>query len=193
MRSAHLQTLQDLFSGMAAPNATEVSAGVALQRCVERANAQGLVVLDLGLQAAGEARELASVLAAIAGQGVREGRAAAPTVILSGGSVLLGGRPVGAASFLLTLALALDAHPAIYALATGSVSNAAAQIDPVRRTWGGVLAPDSLLRARALGLHAGRMLMTGQAEGFFEAIGDQVIIDLWADATATVLRAVLLV
>jgi glycerate-2-kinase len=176
MRSAHLQTLQDLFSGMAAPNATEVSAGVALQRCVERARAQGLVVLLLGMQEPDEASELASVLAAIAQQGVRDGRAASPTVILSGGPVLLRGREVGAASFLLTLALALDAHPAIYAMAMAGATDPA-QAGCADRAWAGFLSPDCLRRAQALGWHAQRALADGQAADLFAAIGDEIGLD----------------
>jgi len=195
MKSEHRQILQDLFLLAQPPWNTAGSPVVALQDAGKRARAQGLVVLELGMQAQGEARELASVLAAIARQGVREGRAAAPTVILSGGPVCLSGRETGAASFLLMLALALDAHPAIHALAIGGASGGQTPADGQGRGWAGFVAPDTLARAQQQGLQAAPMLASGRAADFFEALGDQIRIERWpAEGAATVvLRAVLLV
>jgi glycerate 2-kinase len=148
-----------------------------LARAADRGRDVGLVVLNLGAQAPGEARELASVHAAIALQGVRHGRPDAPTLILSGGPVLLEGRSVGAAPFLLTLALALDAHPAIHGYACGGPR------DPAHVPGlGVVLAPDTGARARQRQLHAGQMLVSGQALRFFEQLdacrhGDPWVLD----------------
>ncbi len=207
MRSAHQQTLLELFADPMRPEAPRRPAGEMLQRATERARALGLVALGLGMQGAGEARDLVGVLAAIALQGVRDGRAASPTVILSAGPVLMGGREVGAASLLLTLALALDAHPAIYALAAGWASEEGARIASAGGAWGALLAPDTLLRARSRGIQPEAMLVAGRAAELFGAIGDCVLLDgcsegeAPASATgltavqmqAVVLRAVLLV
>ena len=191
MRSERLATLRELFAGgLTAPQGPEASAFAALDRAGARARAQGLAVLGLGMQAVGEARELASVLAAISLQGVREGRASVPTVILSGGPVHVGGRPVGAAGFLLALALALDAHPAIFALASAGAMDEGAPAGA--SGWAGFVAPDTVQRARAQGLDAPSMFMAGQARRFFESVGDRVPIDE-PQSGALVLRAVLLV
>jgi hydroxypyruvate reductase len=158
-----------------------------LRGAATRARAAGLVVLELGLQPAAEARELVDVLAAIALQGVRMGRAAVPTLILSGGPALLRGAPAGAAEFALALVLALDEHPAIHACVSEfPIAESACSVR---------LAPDTLQRARGLGLHPGQALTGGAAAAFFDQLGDLMSGSTKlpeAIAGRQVLRAVLL-
>lgn len=159
-----------------------------LARVAHAARAQGLVVLELGLQPAAEARDLVDVLAAIALQGVRMGRAAVPTLILSAGPVRLRGAPAGAAQFLLALALALDEHPAIHACAMDSTP-LAGEPACVR------LAPGTLLQSRAAGLDPGKALLAGSAGAFFVQLGEATAhprLELAPLEERVVLRALLL-
>jgi glycerate 2-kinase len=82
---------------------------------------------------------------------------AAPCVLLSGGETTVtvrgsgrGGRNV---EFLLALGAGLAGHPNIYALA-GDTDG----VDGIEEIAGAVLAPDSAIRASALGLHWGAAL-----------------------------------
>src|SRR3990170_1009487 len=82
----------------------------------------GAAPLILGDSIEGEAREVAKVMAGIALQVRRHGQPApAPCVLLSGGETTVTlrgkGRGGGNLEFLLALAIALDGHPGIHALA----------------------------------------------------------------------------
>lgn len=167
----------------AAPEADSTPAA-RLALAAQRARAGGLAVLELGLQPPMESGEAAALVAAIALQGVRFGRAATPTVILGGGPVLLEGRPADAATLLLRLALSLDEHPAIHAWAAGG---AAAQ-GPGASV---AMAPDLLARARRLKLEPGPALAANGARDFFAALGALGPAPPWPDGI-DVLRAVLL-
>ncbi|SPJ16640.1 hypothetical protein SBBP2_20179 [Burkholderiales bacterium] len=167
-----------------APRASRTIA--ALGRAEALARKQGLIVLQLGAQEAAEARELVSVHAAIALQGVRDGRPAAPTVILSGGPVLVDGTRVGPAQYLLTLALALDGHFAIHAYASGG------EPDSVRSAGYAVfLAPDTLLRAQKLRINPSERLLAQDASLLFQALDDCVTAQP-SGSDGDVLRALLL-
>ena len=123
----------------------------------------------------GEARDVGKVLAAIARQVADRGQpSAAPCVLLSGGETTVtvrghgrGGRNV---EFLLALALALDGHRQIHALA-GDTDG----VDGQEEIAGAVLAPDSLARAWALGLRPQEHLADNDGHGFFGALGDSVV------------------
>ncbi len=122
----------------------------------------------------GEARDVGrahaeAALRLAADDGVRK-----PAVILSGGEATVtltgGGKGGPNTEYLLGLALALDGAPGIWALAgdtdgqDGSEANA-----------GAVVAPDTLDRARALGLDPATLLADNDAWTFFDALGDLIV------------------
>lgn len=160
------------------------ASGAALQAASEAARAHGLVVLQLGLQEASTPGELAGLHAAIALQGVRHGRPAAPTVILSGGPVQA--KRGGAAQFLLALVLALDENPAIYAYACGSDSDSEDSAGV-----GLLLTPDTARRAQELRINPAERFVAGEAQALFEQLGDCVRTDA-TGSRGDVLRAILL-
>jgi glycerate 2-kinase len=89
-----------------------------------------------------------------------------PCVLISGGETTVtvrgkgrGGRNV---EFLLALAIALDGARHIYALA-GDTDG----IDGAEEVAGAIVTPDSLARARRLGLDAQAMLDDNDAHRFF--------------------------
>jgi hydroxypyruvate reductase len=146
-----------------------------LEAAAAVARAAGFTPVILGDAIEGEARHVAMVHAGIARQVARHGQPAkAPCVLLSGGETTVtvrgkgrGGRNV---EFLLGLAVALEAHPGIHAVA-GDTDG----IDGTEDNAGALLAPDSLERARAKGLSARAMLENNDGYSFFAALGDLVI------------------
>jgi hydroxypyruvate reductase len=177
--------LGELFTG--APPADPVAA---LNLAASRARARSYVVLPLGLQPVTDARELASLHAAIALQSVRHGRPLAPTLILSAGPVLRNGAAAGAADFLLALALSLDENAAIHAFACGPApapAPASATAEPAGSDTAFMLGPDTVRRAHALGLQPGACLLAGDARSFFAALGNGHCV---VPAPDQVLRAV---
>jgi hydroxypyruvate reductase len=48
-------------------------------------------------------------------------------------------------------------------------------VDGQEEIAGAFVTPDTLARARAIGLHAGPMLDDNDAHGFFEALGDGIV------------------
>lgn len=123
----------------------------------------------------GEAREVAARLAAEA-RALRAARppGAPPLVLLTGGELTVTRRGGGVggpnAEFALALALALDGAPGIHALACDSDG-----IDGAAEVAGAVVGPDTLARARALGLDAPGALRDNDAHAFFAALGDGVV------------------
>jgi hydroxypyruvate reductase len=123
----------------------------------------------------GEAREVGRVLAAVAVQ--TAGRSLpfdAPCVLLSGGETTVtvhgdgrGGRNV---EFLLSLAIALQGHPRIHALA-GDTDG----VDGQEEIAGAVVHPHTLTRAWQRGLNAADRLRNNDAHSFFQALGDSVV------------------
>lgn len=147
---------------------------LALEAAAEVACANGVAPVILGDAIEGEAREVARVHAAIALQAARHGQPAPPPcVLLSGGETTVTVRGHGRGGrnteFMLALAVALDGHPCVDAIA-GDTDG----IDGTEGNAGCVLAPDSLARAGTLGLGAKRMLADNDGYGFFAALGDLV-------------------
>jgi hydroxypyruvate reductase len=158
---------------------------LSLEAAARAAEAAGVAPLILGDAIEGEAAEVARVMAGIARQVVRHGQPLArPCVLLSGGETTVtvrgpgrGGRNV---EFLLALAIALggqsgggqsgDRLAGVWALAADTDG-----IDGAEPVAGAVIGPDTLARARALGLDARAMLARNDAHAFFAALGDQVI------------------
>lgn len=148
---------------------------IGLQAAAELALAAGYQPCILGDSLEGEAREVGRVMAGMARQVAKHGQpVAAPCVLLSGGETTVtvrgqgrGGRNV---EFLLALGLALDGHPRIHALA-GDTDG----VDGQEEIAGALLGPDSLARARALGIRPTERLDDNDGHGFFGALGDAVV------------------
>ncbi len=146
-----------------------------LMAAAKIARKAGVTPVILGDAIEGEARHVALVHAGIARQVRRHGQPAkAPCVLLSGGetTVTVRGKGRGGrnAEFLLALAVALDGEARIWALA-GDTDG----VDGTEDNAGAILRPDSLARARGLGLAARAMLENNDGYGFFAALGDLVV------------------
>jgi hydroxypyruvate reductase len=148
---------------------------MALEAAAQVASRAGVSSLILGDSIEGEARDVGKVMAGIARQVATHGQPhAAPCVLLSGGETTVtvcgdgrGGRNV---EFLLSLAIALDRQPGVYAIA-GDTDG----VDGTEEVAGAYLAPDSLARALAMGINARSSLANNDGHSFFEAIGDAVV------------------
>ena len=148
---------------------------MALEAAAKVARDAGVAVHILGDSIEGEALDVGKVIAGIALQVARHGQPfAAPCVLLSGGEATVtvrgqgrGGRNV---EFLLSLAIALDGHPSIHALA-GDTDG----VDGLEEIAGAVTTPDTLARAWALGIKPRDALADNDGHGFFQALGDSVV------------------
>ncbi|MBU3737725.1 MAG: glycerate kinase [Rhodoferax sp.] len=146
-----------------------------LEAAARLARSLGVTPCILGDSLEGEAREVGRVMAGIARQvAAHHQPVAPPCVLLSGGETTVtvrgqgcGGRNV---EFLLALGVALGGHPGIHALA-GDTDGVDGQVDVA----GALLAPDTLDRARALGLVPAGSLDRNDGHGFFGALGDSVV------------------
>ena len=91
--------------------------------------------------------------------------AAAPCVLISGGetTVTVGGAGRGGRNveFLLSMAVELDGRPRIFAIA-GDTDG----VDGAEEVAGAIVTPDSLARARQLGLNARTLLADNDAPRF---------------------------
>jgi hydroxypyruvate reductase len=147
----------------------------ALEAAAEVARAEGVAPLILIDRIEGEARDVGKALAAIALQVAAHGQPAPPPcVLLSGGETTVtvrgdgrGGRNV---EFLLALALALQAHGSIHALAADTDG-----VDGAEEVAGAIVTPDTIERARARGRRPAHDLARNDAHTFFATLGDQVI------------------
>ncbi len=141
----------------------------ALDAAAAAARAHGIDAIVLGDDIEGESREVAAAHAAL----VRGEKRAKPFVVISGGETTVtvrgNGRGGRNSEYLLALAVALDGARGVYALAADTDG-----IDGVETNAGAVIAPDTLSRAKALGLDPAARLADNDAFGFFEALGDLV-------------------
>jgi glycerate 2-kinase len=148
---------------------------MALEAAASVARAASVAAHILSDAIEGEARDVGKVLAAVALQvAERDQPVNAPCVLLSGGETTVtvrgsgrGGRNV---EFLLSLAIALEGHGRIHALA-GDTDG----VDGQEEVAGAYMSPDTLARARGLGLKPRDMLADNDAHRFFGALGDSVI------------------
>ncbi|EJE52409.1 putative glycerate kinase [Acidovorax sp. CF316] len=148
---------------------------MALEAAAEVARQAGYTPYILGDALEGEARDVGRVLAGIALQVAQRGQPfAAPCVLLSGGETTVtvrgdgrGGRNV---ECLLSMALALQGHPRIHALA-GDTDG----VDGQEEIAGAQLTPTTLQRAQALGIRPADALARNDGHGFFGALGDAVV------------------
>jgi glycerate 2-kinase len=148
---------------------------MALQAAAGAAHDAGFAAHILGDAIEGEARDVGKVFAGVALQVAERAQPfSAPCVLLSGGETTVtvrgGGRGGRNVEFLLSLAIALDGHARIYALA-GDTDG----VDGQEEIAGACIGPDSLARARVLGLQPQKMLTDNDAHSFFSALGDSVI------------------
>ncbi len=148
---------------------------MALEAAAEVAREAGVTPLLLGDAIEGEARDVGKVLAGIARSVARHGQPAAPPcVLLSGGETTVtvrgGGRGGRNVEFLLSLAVALDGLPSVWAIA-GDTDG----VDGAEEVAGAIVSPDTLARALRLGIRAADRLAENDGHGFFAALGDQVV------------------
>jgi hydroxypyruvate reductase len=148
------------------------SARDALGAAARLAGEMGYDVSDLGDRLEDEARRLGAAHAGLARRLCASGGRHA---IISGGEASVtvanpqgrGGRNL---EYALGLAIALAGAPGICALACDSDG-----IDGTEHAAGAMVFPDTLARARALGLDAAELLARNDAFPFFEALGDLVV------------------
>jgi glycerate 2-kinase len=152
----------------------------ALLAAAAAARRAGVTPLLLADAIEGEARDVALVHAAIARQAaagklvIGESTLPLPAVLLSGGETTVTVRGAGRggrnAEFLLALAVALDGHPAIHALAADTDG-----IDGTEDNAGVLCGPDTMARAAAAGLDLRARLADNDGYGAFQALGDLVV------------------
>ena len=144
-------------------------AGRALEAAAARARELGAEPVILGADLEGEARDMAAEMAA-----KLDAHRARPLVLLSGGeaTVTLRGDGKGGpnSEFLLALALAFNGRADAHAIACDADG-----IDGSEDNAGAYIAPDTLERARKLGLDGAAMLDNNDAHGFFAGLGDLII------------------
>lgn len=147
----------------------------ALEAAAAKARAAGITPYILSDSIEGEARDVGIVHAALARHVTQRGQPfQAPCVILSGGETTVtvrgtgrGGRNV---EFLLSLAVTLDGHPGIHALACDTDG-----IDGSEDNAGALYGPDTAQRARALDLNARHHLANNDGYGYFAALDDLIV------------------
>ena len=143
-----------------------------LEAAAAVAREAGITPLILGDSIEGESRDVGLVHAGIARQCALRGQPAEPPcVLISGGetTITLTGTGKGGPNteFLLSLAIALDGLPNVYALA-GDTDG----VDGSEDNAGALIYPDTLKRAEAAGISAKAMLANNDPYTFFKGIGD---------------------
>jgi hydroxypyruvate reductase len=153
-------------------NKTEIvtSSQNSLDAAVKVAEAAGIEPIILNDYLEGEAKDIGSKMAAV----VVDYKNRAPCVLLSGGELTVKVKGIGKGGpnteFLIALAMALNGADNIFAIACdtdgtdGSGDNA-----------GAIITPDTLKRARSLGLDPSDILNKNDAYGFFKALDDLII------------------
>ena len=148
---------------------------MALEAAARHARARGATVQILGDDLQGEARELGRAQAKMARQSVAHPPSLPrPLVLLSGGETTVTVRQHGRGGrnteFLLGAMLELDGLPGVYGLAADTDG-----IDGTEENAGAHFGPDSLSRARALGLDPHAALHANDAYSVFAALGDLIV------------------
>ena len=148
---------------------------MALDAAAKVAAAAGVPTYLLSDRIEGEAREVGKVLAALAREVAQHTHPfRTPCVLLSGGETTVtvqgsgqGGRNV---EFLLSLGIALNGEPGVFALA-GDTDG----VDGQAEIAGALLGPDSLRRAWQKGMRPQAFLENNDGYSFFGALGDAVV------------------
>ena len=143
-----------------------------LEAAAAVAREAGVTPVILGDSIEGESRDVGLVHAGIARQCAMRGQPQEPPcVLISGGetTITLKGDGKGGPNteFLLSLAIALDGLPNVYALA-GDTDG----VDGSEDNAGALIYPDTLKRAEAAGLNPKAYLANNDPYGFFKGVGD---------------------
>jgi hydroxypyruvate reductase len=158
-----------------ATNVLVATPKMALEAAAAVAQAAGVMPVILGDAIEGEALEVAGAQAAAARRAATNGQPPLPVVLLSGGETTVtvrgNGRGGRNAEYLLALALALDGHPGITALAADTDG-----IDGTEDNAGAYVTPDTVRRAAAAGVDPAARLADNDGYTVFEAIGDLLVI-----------------
>jgi glycerate 2-kinase len=146
----------------------------ALQAAAAVAKSAGYQPIILGDWIEGETRDVALVHAAIARHCARYGEPGeAPCVLVSGGETTVTVRGLGRGGrnteFLMSLALALEGHPAITAIACDTDG-----IDGTETNAGAIVTPDTLARLRKAEINPREILSRQDSYSAFAAIGDLI-------------------
>lgn len=146
-----------------------------LAAAADVARAAGVRPVILGDAIEGEAREVGGSMAEDALLVRRRGEAVnGPVVLLSGGetTVRLRGKGRGGRNteFLAGLALGFEGAAGIYALAADTDG-----IDGSEDNAGAIVTPDTLSRARAMGIDVAALLAENDAYSLFSGLGDLVV------------------
>jgi len=147
-----------------------------LEAAAERFRNAGVTPAILGDSIAGEASEVAKVMAALAREIRKHGSPWKPPVaLISGGECTVtvraaNGRGGRCAEFLLALAIELEGVENVWAIAADTDG-----IDGSEDNAGAVITPDTVARAGLKGLDARALLAANDSYGFFCALGDLVV------------------
>ncbi|MDR0933761.1 MAG: glycerate kinase [Burkholderiaceae bacterium] len=147
----------------------------ALDAAAAMASAAGITPYILSDCIEGESRDIALMHAAMARQVVTRGQPfARPCLIISGGETTVtvrgNGRGGRNTEFLLSLAIALEGLPGVYAIACDTDG-----IDGSEDNAGALYAPDSLARAAEKGISARALLENNDGYRFFSELGDLLV------------------
>lgn len=147
----------------------------ALEAAANTARENGVTPYILSDCIEGEARDIALMHAAMARQVIQRGQPfQKPCVIISGGETTVtvkgNGRGGRNAEFLLSLAIALDDLPGVYAIACDTDG-----IDGSEDNAGALYVPDSIARAESLGIRPLKMLENNDGYGFFSTLNDLIV------------------
>jgi glycerate 2-kinase len=145
-----------------------------LDAACEIARGAGIATVLLGDAIEGESHDVAATQASLAREAAADIHPGLPArLLLSGGETTVTVRGAGRGGpnteFLLALAIALDGHPGIYAIACDTDG-----IDGTEDNAGAIIRPDTLRRAVDRGLDPRAFLTDNNAYAFFEALGDLV-------------------
>ncbi|MEM1038019.1 MAG: glycerate kinase [Pseudomonadota bacterium] len=148
-----------------------------LHRLEQLLRERDIAVLSLGADIEGEARTVGTDHGRLARTIAEDTSPPGAHLILSGGETTVtvkpntqpgqGGRNC---EYLLALTIALDGHKGIFAIAADTDG-----IDGSQTNAGAIVTPDTLKRARALGLDPQAMLNGHDSYTFFEALGDLIV------------------
>ncbi|UOA32536.1 Putative hydroxypyruvate reductase [Sulfitobacter sp. DSM 110093] len=149
---------------------------LSLEAAATVARDAGVTPTILGDALEGEARELGIVMSGISKWAARHlTSSSTPTVLLSGGetTVSIGntkpGRGGRNTEFLLSLAVALNGHPNIHAIAADTDG-----IDGTEDAAGALIGPDILARAESAGANPKAHLANHDSYTLFDATGDLI-------------------